>query len=76
MSLVSESKRVALGGELDGLANVASSVMQRLTALKAQFADVRTRAAASPEFTQPDLDEIDALLTKMRNAIRTFVASF
>lgn len=76
MSLASESKRVALGGELVGLYNVAQSAMQRLTALKQQFADVRKRAVDNPEFTQTDLDEIDALLDRARQAVRTFAASF
>ena len=76
MSLASESKRVAFGGELEGLLGVAQSLVQRLSTLKQQIADVRQRAAAAPEFTQTDLDEIDMLLVKARDAIQTAATSF
>lgn len=77
MSLRDEAGRVQIGQELSGLANTADSVMQRLTALKAQIADVRGRAVArGPVFNAADLVEIDAVLTKVRDDLQTFATAF
>ena len=76
MSLRSEAKRVEVGTQVGGLANVATSLAQRLTTLNQQFIDLRAAAVADVNFVQADLDEIDAVRAQVRTDIRAAAQGF
>ena len=76
MSLRSEAKRIEVGTQISGLANVATSLAERLVTLNQQFVDLRAAAEADSNFVQADLDEIDAVRAQVRTVIRAAAQEF
>lgn len=76
MALRTEAKRIEVGQQLTGLTNVGTSLTERLTTLKQQFADLRATAERDSAFDVADLTEIDAALEQVRLDIRAAAEAF
>lgn len=76
MSLQTEAKRVAYGGEIAGLKNTGTSCLERLETLKTQFADLRIRLVDDPDMGQAELDEHDAVAAALIGEVQAFAAQF
>lgn len=69
MSLQSEAKRVKYGQSLTDFQTQAVNSINALKGIRTNVISMRDTAMTDPDFTQADVDEINAKLTLLDNAI-------
>lgn len=69
MAMQTEARRVKIGQSLTDFENQATNSINVLKGIKTNLTNLKTLLQSDPDFTQADVDEVDAMITKLNTAI-------